>query len=245
MTFTAKFVCITHHFILVRHNSFGLGVGRERWWFEHSVSWLLVWLSAEASENVSWLRLSLLRGWGYLTLAFTGKFLYIAHNFILLGHNVSGFGVDREGWWFEHSVSWFWVWLSAGVARNVSWHWLSPLRWWGSLIVVFTGKFVYVAHHFILLQQNAFGLGVDWKGWWFEHSVSWLQVWLWAEGAKNVSWPLLSPLRGFYSLTMAFTDKFVYIAHHFILLQHMPLGLVLIGREGGLRTLCHGCRFNY
>ena len=32
-----------------------------------------------------------------------------------------------------------------------------------------------------------------------------------AEGAKNVSWPWLSPLRGWGSLTMAFTGKFVYI----------------------------------
>ena len=32
-----------------------------------------------------------------------------------------------------------------------------------------------------------------------------------AEGAKNVSWPWLSPLRGWGSLTMAFVGKFAYI----------------------------------
>ena len=32
-----------------------------------------------------------------------------------------------------------------------------------------------------------------------------------AEGAKNVSWPWLSPLRGWGSLTMTSTGKFVYI----------------------------------
>ena len=32
-----------------------------------------------------------------------------------------------------------------------------------------------------------------------------------AEGAKNVSLPWLSPFRGWGSLTMAFTGKFVYI----------------------------------
>ena len=32
-----------------------------------------------------------------------------------------------------------------------------------------------------------------------------------AEGAKNVSWPWLSPFRGWVSLTMAFTGKFVNI----------------------------------
>ena len=39
-----------------------------------------------------------------------------------------------------------------------------------------------------------------------------------AEGAKNVSWPWVSPLRGWGSLTMTFTGKFVYMPHHFILL---------------------------
>ena len=41
--------------------------------------------------------------------------------------------------------------------------------------------------------------------------MSWLRVCLSAEGAKNVSWPWLSPLRGWGSLTMALTGKFVYI----------------------------------
>ena len=42
----------------------------------------------------------------------------------------------------------------------------------GSLTMAFTGKFVYVAHHFIMLQISTFGLRVDREGWWFEHSVS-------------------------------------------------------------------------
>ena len=37
-----------------------------------------------------------------------------------------------------------------------------------------------------------------------------MQVWLSAEGAKNVSWPWLSRFRGWGSLTMAFTGKFVW-----------------------------------
>ena len=32
-----------------------------------------------------------------------------------------------------------------------------------------------------------------------------------AEGAKNVSWPWLSPLQGWGILTMTFNDKFVYV----------------------------------
>ena len=68
-----------------------------------------------------------------------------------------------------------------------------------------------MAHHFVLLWLNSFGLRVAGEGWWFEHSMSWLQVCLSAEGAKNVSWPWLSLLRGWGSLTMTSTGKFVYI----------------------------------
>ena len=34
---------------------------------------------------------------------------------------------------------------------------------------------------------------------------------IYIEGAKNVSWPWLSPLRGWGSPTMTYTGKFVYI----------------------------------
>ena len=33
-----------------------------------------------------------------------------------------------------------------------------------------TRKFVYMAHHFILLRLNLIDLSVDREGWWFEHS---------------------------------------------------------------------------
>ena len=52
-------------------------------------------------------------------------------------------------------------------------------------------------------------------------------------------------LRGWASLTKAFTGKFVYIAHHYILLQLIPLTLVMIERDGGLITLCHSWWFDY
>ena len=39
----------------------------------------------------------------------------------------------------------------------------------GNLIMTFTGKFVYMAHHFLL---NPFGLSGDREEWWFEKSVS-------------------------------------------------------------------------
>ena len=80
--------------------------------------------------------------------------------------------------------------------------------------MAFTDKFVNMAHHFILLRLNPFDFWVDREGWEFEHSVSYLQVSLSAEGAKNVSWPLVSPFQEWGSLTMTFTGntgKFVYI----------------------------------
>ena len=80
-------------------------------------------------------------------------------------------------------------------------------------------------------------MGVDKEGWWFEHSLSQLQVCLSAEGAKNVFWPWLSPLRGWGSLTMTLAGKFVYMAHHFILLRLNPLGLCIYIYHPRLKTL--------
>ena len=82
--------------------------------------------------------------------------------------------------------------------------------------MAFTGKFVYIARHFILLRLNPFGLSADEEGWWFDPSVSYLQVCLSAEGAKNVSWPRLCPIRGWDSLTMAFTSKFEQLEYKII-----------------------------
>ena len=87
--------------------------------------------------------------------------------------------------------------------------------------MTFFGKFVYMAHHFILLWLNPFGLMVDREEWWFEYSMSQLRVCLSAEGAKNVSWPRLSPLRRWGSLTMTFTGKFIYI--HIYIYIYIPL----------------------
>ena len=111
-------------------------------------------------------------------------------------------------------------------ARNVSWPWLSPYPRWGSLTTTSTGKFVYMAHHFILLRNNPFGLRVDSGGWWFEHSMYKLRVCLSAEGAENVFWPWLFAIRGCGSLTMTSTFKFVCMAHHFIFLLLNPFGLM-------------------
>ena len=66
----------------------------------------------------------------------------------------------------------FWVGLSAEGAKNGSWPCLFPFRGWGGVTMTSTGKFVYNAHHFILVRLNPYGLRVDSEGWWFEHSMS-------------------------------------------------------------------------
>ena len=60
------------------------------------VSQLRVCLSAAGSKDVSWPQLSLLQGWGSLSIAFTGKFMYKAHYFILLRLDPFELSVDRE-----------------------------------------------------------------------------------------------------------------------------------------------------
>ena len=96
---------MAHHFILLWLNPFGLRVDRERWWFGLSMSYLRVCLSAEGAKNVSWPLLSPLQGWGNLTMTSTGKFVYMAHHFILLWLHPFSLRVDREGWWFKDSMS--------------------------------------------------------------------------------------------------------------------------------------------
>ena len=60
-------------------------------------------MSAKGAKNVSWSRVSPLRGWGSLTIAFPGKFVYMGNHFILLQLNPFDLSVDTERWWFEHS----------------------------------------------------------------------------------------------------------------------------------------------
>ena len=36
-------------------------------------------------------------------------------------------------------------------SKIFSWPWLPPLQGWGKRTMIFTGKFVYMAHHFIFL----------------------------------------------------------------------------------------------
>ena len=152
-------------------------------------------------------------------------------HFILQRFNTFGLMIYNEGWWFEHSVSKFQILLSEEGVKNVSSSWLSPLRGWSSLIMTFTGTFVYMALHFFFLRLNPFCVRIDNERWRFQHSVSQLQGFFSAQGCKKLSWPWLSPLRGSCSLTMIFTGNLVYIAHNFILLQLNSFGLT-VDQEG-------------
>ena len=76
---------------------------------------------------------------------------------------------------------------------------------------IYAVKFHVLVHHFILLLFNPFDLRVDWERCWFEHSVFQLWVCLSPEDAKIVSWPWLTPCRGWYGLIIVFTGKFVSI----------------------------------
>ena len=120
-----------------------------------------------------------------LAKAFTGKFVYMAYHFIWLQLNPFSLTVDRDGCWFDHSLSELLVCLAAEAAKNVSWPWIFPLRGWGNVTMEFTAKFVYMTHHFILLIFNPFGLRVDIDRWCFELSESQLQVCQSFEGAKT------------------------------------------------------------
>ena len=231
MTSTGKFVCTAHHFILLCLNPFGLKVNRDGSWVYHSMSQLRIFLSAEGAKIISYFWLSPLRRWGSLIMTSIGKCVYMAHHFILLRLNRFALRVDREGWWFEHSMSQLQVRLSADCAKTVSWHWLAPLRGWGSLTMTPTGIFAYMAHHFMLLWLKSFGVMVDREGWQFEHSMSWLRVCLSADGAKNLSRFWLFPLRRWGSLTMTSTYKVACMAHHFILLRLNPFG-IRVDRDG-------------
>ena len=63
----------------------------------------LLLISGCQTPFLSWL--SLLGGWGILTMTLTCVFVYITYHFILIQHNPFHVKVDLEGWWLEHSVS--------------------------------------------------------------------------------------------------------------------------------------------
>ena len=53
-----------------------------------------------------------------MTMTATGKFLCMAHRFMLLWLNPFGLSVDSEGWWLEHCMSYLRVGLSARVLKT-------------------------------------------------------------------------------------------------------------------------------
>ena len=112
----------------------GLRVDMEGWWFENSISQLLVCFSEEGAKNISWQWLSPLRVLGILTMTFTAKLLYMPHYFILVLLNALGLRVDMEGWWYDLPMSQLRISLSAQGAKNICWHWLEKLYIWITIL---------------------------------------------------------------------------------------------------------------
>ena len=107
--------------------------------------------------------------WGSLTVVFTGKFVYTTRHLTLPKFHPFGLRqgscFDMQGSWFEQSASYLGLCLSAECATNAAWPWLTALQWWGSLTLAFNGKFVSIAHQFILLRLNPYGVKLDrWDG---------------------------------------------------------------------------------
>ena len=103
-----------------------------------------------------------------------------------------------------------------------------------------TNSCLCMPHHFILLRLNPFDLRVDREGWWFEDFVSQLWVYLSVGGAKNLSWPWLSPLVWLWHLLVNLYIWLIISSCY----GSIPLTLELIRRDGGLNTLCHSSEFS-
>ena len=167
------YICIyvAHHFILLQLNRLGLTADREGWWFELYVT-AAICLSAERAKNVSWPSLSALWRWGSLTMAFTGKLVYMwltissCYGSITLPLGLMGRDTGLST--LCHSCRFA---CQQKVKINVSLPWRFALRGWGSLTMAFTDKFLYIGLT-ISSSYSPFGLRVDREGWWFEQSVS-------------------------------------------------------------------------
>ena len=79
------------------------------------------------------------------------------------------------------------------------------------MTMAFTAKFVYIAHHFILLQFSRFDLSVVTDGRWFDHSVSLCHnSKFYYQGTKTFPGHLLisTPIRDSYSV---YREIYIYI----------------------------------
>ena len=82
---------------------------------------------------------------------------------------------------------------------------------WHLLVNLYIWLIISSCYHSILLTLGLIGRDGGLRT--LCHSCGW-RVCLSPEGAKNVSWSWLSPLRVWGSLTMTFTGKFIYIYIH-------------------------------
>ena len=122
--------------------------------------------------------------------------IYVCKRRVLKTFRGTGYLHSKDGVvWPWHPLVYFYIWLTISscygsipltlglivredlrvhqrVLKSFPVSGASPIRPWGSLTMTSIGKFVYMAHHFILIRLNPFGLRVDREEWWFDHSMS-------------------------------------------------------------------------
>ena len=112
--------------------------------------------------------------------------------------------------------------------------WLFSLWGWDRMTIAFTGKFVYIAHHFILLHFSRFDLSVITDGRWFDHSVSLCHnSKFYYQGTKTFPGHLLisTPIRDSYSV---YREIYIYIYIYIIYIYVY----IYITKYGKLITNC-------
>ena len=176
-------------------------------------------------------------------MTFTGKLVYMVHNFILLGLNHFGLRADMEGWRFEQSVPYFRVRLSGERVKIISWDWLFLLpgydSWlWHFMVILYAWFTISSCYGLFRLPLELIGSENNFStlyhscgfachqrvlktfsGPGYFHSEDWV-VWLWHLLVNLYIW---------------FTISSWYCS--------VPLALRLIRRDSSLSILCHRCGF--
>ena len=112
-------------------------------WFDYYVSQLRICLSAEGAQNFSQPWVSHPR-MGQYDYDIFDKFAYVQLTNLHCYGSIPVPYDDWEEWQFDYSASQLWFCWSVEGTKNLSWSWVSPLREWDSMTVVFVVKCGYV-----------------------------------------------------------------------------------------------------
>ena len=108
--------------------------------------------------------------------------------------------------------------------------------------MIFVGKFVYLHHHFILLQLNPFDLRVDQEGWFFSPVCV---IFMGCQQRVLKTFPCPGYLHandGLVWLWHLLVNLYIWLTISFCY-PSLPFYLGLMGRDGNLSTLCNSFRF--